>query len=589
MYDILGEEIMQGKVSMVVPCYNKENYIGAMLDSVLAQEWDNIELLLVNDGSTDRTRDVIADYLPKFSERGYEAKLIDQKNGGCCKAVHTGLVNMTGDYFCLVDADDEIEPRYVSQMAGWLDKRSNYEWTACNFRTVEKIDGMVCENPKSSCYPFSPDTDNMLSRYIFREMTTTVWIYMTRVSYFKKCGMIENFCTEHRRVYEPLIAVPLMAFGGKLKYFDEALYRYNIYASDLYGFDSFAKAKDYYDDYDYLYEWSISRLKTSENEKDNYRRMTKLIYYYELFAQLPQIIKRRGIQLAEQTITEFNKLYNAEINLTAAKFTEQGYQAFFASLSQALLISGGGTKWRRIIGYGALGKVAKRLLPLLINTGYYPTELWDKEGDGYQVNMPDFASLSSDDLVLVFPKTENNLAEIKAILTDTPATVYYYNAIEHIINGAKFPQIKKALNISYSKEGKPYKKGYISGSFDLFHIGHLNLLRRAKEQCDYLLVGVLTDELVLQRKGRLPVVPLADRMAIVKAISYVDEVDVTTPEIIPRTAACEKYRFDAMFTGDDWGGDDEMEKKLNAMGADLVYFPYTKTVSTTKLRESINK
>ena len=83
-------------------------------------------------------------------------------------------------------------------------------------------------------------------------------------------------------------------------------------------------------------------------------------------------------------------------------------------------------------------------------------------------------------------------------------------------------------------------------------------------------------------------IPLADQMAIVKAISYVDEAGDTTPEFIPRTAACEKYGFDAMFTGDDWGGDDEMEKKLNAMGADLVYFPYTTTVSTTKLREKLS-
>ena len=579
---------MQGKVSMVVPCYNKEPYIGAMLDSVLAQEWDNIELILVNDGSTDGTRDVITEYLPKLSDRGYEVKLINQDNGGCCKAVHTGLVNMTGDYFCLVDADDEIEPQYVSKMAGFLDKHDDYQWAACNLRAVEKIDGTILEHPKPSRNPFSPGTDNMLTRYIFREMTTTVWIYLTRVSYLKKCGMIENFCAEHRRVYEPLIAVPLMAFGGKLKYFDEALYRYNVYASDLYGFDGFEKAKDYYDDYDYLYEWSISRLNISENEKHNYRSISKLIYYFELLAQLPQIIKRRGRQLAEQTIAEFNKLYNTEINLTATRFTEQGYKAFFASLSQALIMSGG-AKWRRVIGYGALGTMAKYILPQLAGTAYYPTELWDEKGDGYNATIPDFESLSADDLILVFPKTESAVSEIKAILSGTPATVYYHHTIEYIISGTKFPQIKKALNISYSRACKPYGKGYVSGSFDLFHIGHLNLLRRAKEQCDYLVVGVLSDELILQRKGRLPVIPLADRMAIVKAISYVDEVDVTTPELIPRTAACEKYRFDAMFTGDDWGGDDEMEKKLNEMGADLVYFPYTKKISTSKLRESLNK
>ena len=578
----------QGKVSMVVPCYNKEHYIGAMLDSVLAQEWDNIELLLVNDGSTDGTRDVIAAYLPKLKARGYDVKLIDQENGGCCKAVHTGLIHMSGDYFCLVDADDEIEPQYVSRMAGFLDGHDDYQWAACNFRKVEKIDGAIFENPKADYYPFQPDTDHMLTRYIFREMTTTVWIYMTRADYLRKCGMTEHFCTEHRRVYEPLIAAPLMAFGGKLKYFDEALYRYNVYASDLYGFDSYEKAKAYYDDYDYLYEWAISRLDIGEDDKRRYRSMTKMVYYYEMFAQLPQILRRRGMVLADKTIAEFNQLYDADIALSATELTQQGYPAFFASLSQTLLRPEG-SKWRRIIGYGVLGKMAKYQLPQLAGTAYYPTELWDEQGDGYPVKLPDFASLAEDDLVLVFPKAERVVAEIRTKIEDTPATGYYNRTIEHIVSGAKFPQIRQALRKSGPTEGKPYGKGYVSGSFDLFHVGHLNLLRRAKELCDYLIAGLLSDELILLRKGRLPVIPLADRMAIVKAISYVDEVDVTTPELIPRTAACKHYGFDAMFTGDDWSEDDEMIEALKAMGADLVFFPYTKEVSTTMLREELAK
>ena len=440
----IGKEANQGKVSMVVPCYNKENYISAMLDSVLAQEWDKIELLLINDGSTDGTREIITEYLPKFLARGFDTRLIDQENGGCCKAVHTGLINMTGDYFCLVDADDEIEPQYVSRMAGWLDNHSEYDWAACNLRTVEKIDGAICENPKDSGRPFTPDTDNMLMRYIFREMTTTVWIYMTRIGYLKKCEMIENFCTEHRRVYEPLIAVPLMASGGKLKYFDEALYRYNVYASDLFGFDDLGKAKEYYNDYDYLYQWSISRLNISDNEKNSYRAMAKLAYYYELFAQLPYITKRRSIQLAEQTIAEFNELYGADIDLTATKLNEQGYQAFFAALSQAL-ITPDKVKWKRIIGYGALGKMAKYLLPKLENTAYHPTVLWDGNSDGDKVLVPDLESLSTDDLILVFPKAESAVLEIETILTGTPATVYYYKTIEYILNAARFPQVKTAL------------------------------------------------------------------------------------------------------------------------------------------------
>jgi glycerol-3-phosphate cytidylyltransferase len=139
-----------------------------------------------------------------------------------------------------------------------------------------------------------------------------------------------------------------------------------------------------------------------------------------------------------------------------------------------------------------------------------------------------------------------------------------------------------------SETTKHYGIGYVSGSFDMFHIGHLNLICRAKERCDFLIVGVLTDELIASGKKKWPVIPLKERMAIVEALRCVDRVDVTTPARIPKLAAFETYRFDAMFSGDDWLGHPvwiEEEKELNKRGADLVYFPYTKEVSTSKLQE----
>ncbi|MDR2648921.1 MAG: adenylyltransferase/cytidyltransferase family protein [Clostridiales bacterium] len=131
-----------------------------------------------------------------------------------------------------------------------------------------------------------------------------------------------------------------------------------------------------------------------------------------------------------------------------------------------------------------------------------------------------------------------------------------------------------------------YKRGYVSGSFDMFHIGHLNLLRRARQRCDYLLVGVLTDELITAGKKRRPVIPLPERMEIIRELRCVDETDVTTPDVIPKLAAWEKYRFDAMFSGDDWLGKPgwaEEERQLNRVGADLVYFTYTRYRSTTEI------
>ncbi len=132
--------------------------------------------------------------------------------------------------------------------------------------------------------------------------------------------------------------------------------------------------------------------------------------------------------------------------------------------------------------------------------------------------------------------------------------------------------------------------GYTTGVYDLFHIGHLNLLRRAKEQCDYLIVGVSTDNLVQEYKNKTPIIPYEERVEIIKAIRYVDEV---VPQINrDKFKAWEKYQFNRMFVGDDWKNSSlfsEVEEKFKEVGVELVYFPYTKGTSSTLLREVINK
>jgi len=140
-----------------------------------------------------------------------------------------------------------------------------------------------------------------------------------------------------------------------------------------------------------------------------------------------------------------------------------------------------------------------------------------------------------------------------------------------------------------SETGKHWKKGYVSGTFDMFHVGHLNLIHRAKERCDYLVVGVLSDEVAVKFKQKLPVIPLDERMEIIGALKYVDEVDVTTEAFIDKVIAWENYKFDAMFSGDDhlYDGWTKEEAELSERGADLVFFPYTKEVTTTLLQDII--
>ncbi len=137
---------------------------------------------------------------------------------------------------------------------------------------------------------------------------------------------------------------------------------------------------------------------------------------------------------------------------------------------------------------------------------------------------------------------------------------------------------------------KKYKIGYTSGVFDLFHVGHLNILKRAKEQCEFLIVAVSTDELVSKYKNKTPVIEFAERASIIEAIRYVDKV--VPQENRNKMDAYEKYRFDVMFVGDDWKGSplwNKLEVDLAEKGAEIVYFKYTTQVSSTFLKEVLNK
>lgn len=132
--------------------------------------------------------------------------------------------------------------------------------------------------------------------------------------------------------------------------------------------------------------------------------------------------------------------------------------------------------------------------------------------------------------------------------------------------------------------------GYTTGVFDMFHIGHLNILRRAKEKCDYLIVGVSTDECVESYKHKIPIIPYEQRAAIVEAIRYVDEV---VPQItMDKLEFLEKRHFDVMFHGTEWKGTDlynKYEKEFAQYGARIEYLEHTDGISSTMLREKIGK
>lgn len=130
--------------------------------------------------------------------------------------------------------------------------------------------------------------------------------------------------------------------------------------------------------------------------------------------------------------------------------------------------------------------------------------------------------------------------------------------------------------------------GYTTGVFDMFHVGHLNVLRRARSQCDHLIVGVTTDELATARKGKTPIVPFLERMEIVQNLRYVD--DVVPQASMDKLEAWRNLKFDVMFVGDDWRGSAAwtgLEQQFSKVGVGIVYFPYTPHTSSTILRRRV--
>jgi len=132
--------------------------------------------------------------------------------------------------------------------------------------------------------------------------------------------------------------------------------------------------------------------------------------------------------------------------------------------------------------------------------------------------------------------------------------------------------------------------GYVPGVFDMFHIGHLNILRNARLACDYLVAGVVSDDRAFDAKGQAPIVPLAERLEIVSSVRFVDEAVVE--DVPEKLEMWERIRFDVIIKGDDWRGTakgDKLERDFAAVGVEVVYLPYTMHTSSTMLRRVLHQ
>lgn len=416
---------MQSKVSMVIPCYNKVQSIGEMFDSIIAQKWNNIELIIVNDGSTDGTREIIAKYEPKFIAREFEVVIIDQENAGVCAAGKAGLLGATGEYICMVDSDDELAPNYVSTMAGWMEENSDCDFCVCE--AIEYTgDG---ENKKFANFiqrgPAKHES-NYLERYLMAYIRQTVWVYMVRKHYLQKCRILETYYTETTGSHEPGYIIPIWAYGGKFKYFSDKLYRFNNGGEGHSRPPKLEKKLKFSEEYCRLCSIAIDEL-PDEIAMPQKKRILKII------AAIARDIT--SYNYARELIDEQQRLYEILINSINTSFTPppvpkginsedipnliQAVENYILGIRPASLIT---RPTGRVIVWGSQGKRGVRFLPLLTDSAIEPTELWDIAGDGINVKKPDLKLISKDDLVLIMPIGDVG-EKIRALIGNTCAVM----------------------------------------------------------------------------------------------------------------------------------------------------------------------
>lgn len=404
----------QGKVSMVMPCYNKAADIGNMFDSILAQEWDNIELILVNDGSTDGTRKVIAEYEEKFIRRGFQIKIIDQENQGVIAAAKNGLKHITGDYVSLIDADDELSPEYCLAMAGWLDEHSEIDICICGGRQYLWNDR--CKEWKSEWID-EPSDKPLLERWLLEDISPSVWVWMTRRSYLETCNIYPEAAGSRKGSHEPSYIIPILAGTDRVKFVDKMLYYFNITPDPKRHsfFDEFTKAKKHWEEYQRLADIMLD---TIELQSISYGNLVLYHKHAELMKmlRLNYVAEGTGANLLLDKIEEcLKKNYGIEFALPLKDLVGWLFYNLRSNLPQYLI--SGCTDLpmpRRVIGYGCLGKMAAKWIPYISRTLLSFEELWDIKGDGVKIKKPDFSSLKPGDMLIVFPYSEDILADVSS-------------------------------------------------------------------------------------------------------------------------------------------------------------------------------
>jgi glycosyltransferase involved in cell wall biosynthesis len=456
---------MQSKVSMVMPCYNKAEYIGEMFDSILAQEWDNIELILVNDGSTDGTREIIAAYEPRFRGRGYDVIIIDQENQGVAAAVHNGLKHIGGRYVCMPDCDDLLHKEYTKVLATALDHTEEAGFAVCDASRTNWDFGMA----------FNPNLCNPIEKFVEREVdifaafllgtmiNPSVPVLMFRADLLKTHKIIENFIVAGANTQEPQIWTPILTDTNlKGVHIRKPLYEYIVTANSIT-----TAATTSYDAINYAERRCVTQGKAidifaPQDKREYYKGICSIAKYALVYKRLKLLASHSKTDI-EQIIDRFTKEVNAlglipemiSSDCVKAHGFTVVYRAFADHICKMNSDRAGdvltviGNCNGRLIAYGA-GIVAGTYLSDLAVNDIIPSVIWDlkaKRGesfDGISMQVPAISSLTEKDVVIVFL---NGYRDVFDNLIHTSARVIHY---QQVLCGLAHRLIERRNNESLS-------------------------------------------------------------------------------------------------------------------------------------------
>ncbi|MDL2217830.1 glycosyltransferase family 2 protein [Christensenellaceae bacterium OttesenSCG-928-M15] len=423
---------MSPTVSMVIACFNKEKYIEELLDSIVAQSWSNIQLILVNDGSTDRTGAMLIEYKAKLSARGIDTIIIEQENTGVALAVRNGLEKATGEFICMPDADDVLHVNYVEDMAKCLMEDEDLQWVACDSdrtRWTQCVDEYTDE-PCDVCR-----FENLLERYILMCNYGMAWQLMIRTKYLQKVNIISclgllGWTTTH----EAPVWMPIILGGGKGWYLPEKLYCFRDSPASLSNPGSAEKVLGYAR----RYRESIIKVLEFCGIKDKkYYFLAVIREFEEILIHAPELKEYACRKLSDVLISRghIGKIIDPNTFYSEGENPYYGFLKWVWSgfIPQHALFPEGD-----VIAYGALGMRATLLLPVWNQTHWKPTKLWDKNGDGTTVTKPDIPSLKESDTVLVFPTNASFIFEIQDELEKSRACVLYKPEMDLLLEKLRY-------------------------------------------------------------------------------------------------------------------------------------------------------